>query len=124
MRAIVPLLKIAPLGFAVSLIIQEAHAAEKPEPLQIAATVAGKVVYDSHCAVCHGVDGKGDGAARYLLFPKPTDFTAGKFKLRSTASGSPPRDQDLLLTLARGVPGAGMPSFAFLSEEEREAVAQ
>jgi cytochrome c oxidase cbb3-type subunit I/II len=49
----------------------------------------------------------------------PADFTSGNFKLRSTPSGAMPTDEDLLLTVTRGIPGSGMPSLASLSIAER-----
>jgi mono/diheme cytochrome c family protein len=124
MRAIVSKYSIAIAAIAASWVIPLAGATDRPDLQEIPALVAGKVVYDAHCAACHGPEGKGDGEARYLLFPKPADFTAGQFKLRSSAPGDLPSDEDLLRALARGVPGAGMPSFAFLSNEQRRAVVQ
>jgi mono/diheme cytochrome c family protein len=38
-------------------------------------TVAGKKVYDTNCAVCHGREAKGDGVAMSLLTVKPADLT-------------------------------------------------
>ena len=35
----------------------------------------GKHVYEKFCAVCHGVEGKGDGFNAFNLDPKPRDFT-------------------------------------------------
>ena len=35
----------------------------------------GKRDYDSHCAVCHGVSGKGDGPYKPLLTKTPSDLT-------------------------------------------------
>ena len=48
----------------------------------------GKVVYDGHCVECHGATGKGDGGAAHLMTPRPRDFTSGKYKIRSTESGT------------------------------------
>src|SRR3989304_2115707 len=42
----------------------------------------GEALYAQKCAVCHGATGKGDGAAEFVLFPKPRDLTSGKFKIR------------------------------------------
>jgi mono/diheme cytochrome c family protein len=79
-------------------------------------------VYDHACAWCHGKDGRGDGPAAFSigkhLSPLPRDFTAGRFKLRSTPSGQLPTDDDLLRTLERGIPGY-MPSFRGLTAGER-----
>jgi mono/diheme cytochrome c family protein len=79
----------------------------------------GKTLFDQRCAPCHGVDGKGDGAAAVYLYPKPRDFTAGQFKVRSTPNGVLPTDQDLFETITRGTPERSMPSFASLSEQDR-----
>jgi DMSO reductase family type II enzyme heme b subunit len=86
--------------------------------LSFAQSREAKKLYQRHCAACHGKKGNGQGPAAYLLFPKPRDFTRGVFKLRSTPSGSPPTDQDLLRTLNRGVPGTSMPAFDRLSKKE------
>ena len=58
---------------------------------QPAASVShGKAVYEAHCIECHGRTGRGDGPAAAMLMPRPRDFTAGKYKLRSTETGSIP----------------------------------
>lgn len=79
-------------------------------------------VYQRHCTACHGEQGDGDGPAAYLLYPKPRDFSSGVYKFRSTPSGVPPTDDDLLLTLKRGVSGTSMPSWNRLSENELRGV--
>lgn len=88
----------------------------------VAAVSSGRELYQQHCATCHGADGRGDGPAARFLYPKPRDFTRGMFKVRSTADGELPTDADLLATLTRGMPGSPMPSFAYLSLAEREAL--
>jgi mono/diheme cytochrome c family protein len=35
----------------------------------------GKRQYDSACAVCHGISGKGDGPYRHFLIKPPSDLT-------------------------------------------------
>lgn len=35
----------------------------------------GKRLYDKYCAVCHGLQGEGDGFNAYNLDPKPKDIT-------------------------------------------------
>ena len=35
----------------------------------------GKYEYDAHCAICHGVSGKGDGLYAELLRKSPADLT-------------------------------------------------
>ncbi len=95
----------------------QAHPKETPELLDL-----GKRAYKQQCAVCHGSEGKGDGEAAYLLFPKPRDFTIGSFKVRSTPSGESPLDQNLFNTISKGMPGSAMAGFKNLSERERWAL--
>lgn len=40
---------------------------------------AGKTVFTSNCAVCHGMHGKGDGPAAAGIKPAPPDFTDKKW---------------------------------------------
>jgi mono/diheme cytochrome c family protein len=35
----------------------------------------GKLEYDAHCAICHGVSGRGDGEMRRYLTTRPSDLT-------------------------------------------------
>lgn len=78
----------------------------------------GKILYQEYCAGCHGIDGKGNGDYSYLLYPKPRDFTDGKFKIRSTTTGNPPLDHDFANTIRNGMPGTAMPPFNFLQKHE------
>ena len=78
----------------------------------------GKILYQEYCAGCHGIDGKGNGDYSYLLYPKPRDFTDGKFKIRSTPIGDPPLDHDFANTIRNGMPGTAMPSFSYLKDGE------
>jgi mono/diheme cytochrome c family protein len=82
----------------------------------------GKAVYDKYCGQCHGDTGDGRGIAAPYLLPPPRDFTSGKYKLRSTPSGSVPTDADLERSIRQGLPGTAMPAFTTLSDGEVEAV--
>ena len=57
----------------------------------------GKAVYDAHCVECHGADRQ---RRRRLggvsAVPRPRDFTTGKYKIRSTETGTLPTDDDLI----------------------------
>ncbi|MBI3625140.1 MAG: c-type cytochrome [Candidatus Rokubacteria bacterium] len=97
---------------AVSL-TPSAHRPPSPDLLAL-----GKRLYDKQCVACHGADGRGEGEAAYLLYPKPRDFTTGKYALVSTWERIP-TDEDLFRTISRGMPGSAMPSWGHLSEEER-----
>ena len=85
----------------------------------------GARIFAQHCAVCHGPDGRGNGPAAPSMFPRPRDFSIGKFKYKSTAAGEPPTDEDLLRTIRDGLPASAMPYFAgLLSTEELNAVVE
>ena len=85
----------------------------------------GSRIFAQHCAVCHGPDGRGNGPAAPSMFPRPRDFSSGKFKYKSTAAGEPPTDEDLLRTIRDGLPASAMPYFAgLLSIEELNAVVE
>ena len=88
------------------------------------AQTSGKAIYDERCVQCHGVDGRGNGAAAPVLMPRPRDFAAAQFKLRTTETGSLPTDDDLIRTITYGVPGTSMPGWQkFLSTSDIAAVA-
>ena len=80
---------------------------------------AGKAAYEANCARCHGPTGEGDGPDAKKMFPQPRKLSDGVFKFRTTASGTPPTDEDLMAILATGLPGSRMPDFQRLPEETR-----
>jgi DMSO reductase family type II enzyme heme b subunit len=94
---------------------------EPVPPTPVAASVeAGKALYDRHCAQCHGDQGKGDGPAADLVYPRPRDFSTAIFKVRSTKSGQLPTDHDLFKVISDGLPGTSMPAWKkYLGEAER-----
>jgi len=79
---------------------------------------AGKVLYDKNCAQCHGEKGDGNGYATSHVFPRPRDFTTGKFKVRTTPNGALPTHQDLVSIIRRGMPYTSMPAWPALSDQE------
>ena len=79
---------------------------------------AGKTVYERKCAGCHNDKGDGKGPAAELLSPKPRDFTAGLYKIRTTAN-KVPTDQDIFRVITDGMPGTSMPPWAVLPEKDR-----
>lgn len=48
----------------------------KHVPITNAPSNSGKEMFKSYCAVCHGVDGKGNGPAATAMKTPPTDLTA------------------------------------------------
>lgn len=80
-----------------------------PRPLSVNPQHAeGFVLYQMHCAGCHGERGDGRGSVSRFFEPRPADFTSGVYKLRSTPSGTLPLDTDLTRTLTSGVHGTSM----------------
>lgn len=92
-------------------------------PLTDADAAAGKPLYLRECSGCHGERGNGAGPAAEYVNPRPRDFTKRKFKFRTTETGHPPATADILRTIQQGIPGSAMPSFSFLSEDERRKIA-
>ncbi|OGR95282.1 MAG: hypothetical protein A2902_05995 [Elusimicrobia bacterium RIFCSPLOWO2_01_FULL_64_13] len=79
----------------------------------------GQKAYGRNCAVCHGEKGDGRSDAAEFMDLKPRDFLAGSVKVKSTPPGSLPSDEDLFRTISAGFPEYGMPSYRYLSVEER-----
>ncbi|PYM98418.1 MAG: hypothetical protein DME08_07910 [Candidatus Rokuibacteriota bacterium] len=82
----------------------------------------GRQVYGANCAICHGEQGDGRGHAAHHFRTAPRDFTAGRYRIRSTASGQLPTNEDLRRSIVRGLPGTGMVPQDHLSEAEVDAV--
>lgn len=94
----------------------------KPTPEDLE---AGKLIYFRKCVWCHGVEGAGDGPGADRLWPRPRNFNQGTFKIRHTASGELPLDQDLFLTVTHGLKGSAMPPWSHvLTEKQRMQVVQ
>ena len=86
---------------------------------------AGKQIYRDSCWYCHGKVGDGNGPAADFLDPRPRDFTAGMYKIRTTKTGELPTDEDLFRIISKGIPGTAMPRWELtLSEDERWKVLQ
>jgi mono/diheme cytochrome c family protein len=79
---------------------------------------SGKALYVKNCAQCHGEKGDGEGYATPHLYPRPRNFTLGKFKVRTTPNGALPTHQDLVNIIRRGMPYTSMPSWPTLSNQE------
>jgi mono/diheme cytochrome c family protein len=98
-------------------------AATKPQPKPSARLSArGRALYGRQCAVCHGEGGDGKGWLASRIATRPTDFTRGVFKLRSTPSGTLPTDLDLFATITRGMHGTSMQPWPRLPEQDRWAL--
>ncbi len=89
---------------------QQAAALSNPFAGQAAAVEAGKRLFAINCQMCHGAEGKGNGAIASYFPPKPTDLTSER--VRGLADGQ------IFWTITNGF--ARMPDFRTkLSVEER-----
>jgi mono/diheme cytochrome c family protein len=78
----------------------------------------GAQLFGNYCAPCHGDKGDGNGPAARFLYPKPRNFSEGKFRIVSTVNRMP-TDSDLMQVISQGMPGSAMFPFAHLSEDDR-----
>src|SRR4029453_13669132 len=92
--------------------------AQSPDVGTDARGEAGKALYLKNCAQCHGDKGDGEGYATPHLYPKPRNFTTGKFKVRTTPNGSLPTHQDLVNIIRRGMPYTSMPAWPNFSDAD------
>src|SRR5215204_2885263 len=79
---------------------------------------SGRKLYSKNCSQCHGDKGDGEGYASTHLFPRPRNFTTGKFKIRTTPNGALPTHQDLVNIIKRGMPYTSMPAWPDLADDE------
>ena len=79
---------------------------------------SGKKLYLQYCSQCHGEKGDGEGYATPHLYPRPRNFTLGKFKVRTTPNGALPTHQDLVNIIKRGMPYTSMPAWPVLSDQQ------
>lgn len=105
-------------GLALAASLVAAPALDAQAPAANAQTVPGGPLYQKLCSQCHGEKGDGLGVAAPRLLPRPRDFTAGKYKIRRTPSGSLPTDDDLRYVIREGMPYTSMPPWKHLSDVE------
>lgn len=104
-RVLIALFLLAPVAWAGDL----GNDAQRAE---------GKQLYDKYCSQCHGLTGDGVGPATPRVKPMPRDFTAGKYKFRTTPSGKLPTDADLRRAIRDGLPYTSMPGWPSFSDQE------
>jgi mono/diheme cytochrome c family protein len=68
---------VALVGLAVSLALLGRALLRREEPSRAAApTSVGRIVYETHCVVCHGPAGKGDGPGARVIRQPMRDFSS------------------------------------------------
>jgi mono/diheme cytochrome c family protein len=83
-------------------------ARKNPVPADTDSIARGGAIYNTHCALCHGEKGKGDGVAGGTLNPRPADLTKRADHLS---------DGDLAWKIAHG--RGVMPGFKNVLAEEQ-----
>ena len=73
-----------------------------PTPDTPATVARGKAVYQVSCSICHGPQGKGDGAAAFTLIPHPVNL---QLHVPQHAPG------EVFYWISNGVPGTAMPAW-------------
>ena len=93
------------------------EAATEPQPATEALADPGPALFATHCAVCHGPEGRGDGPTAVALDPKPVDLTGPR---PDDKRGQPGGRR---VVIADGSPGTTMPAYAdVFSDEEMAAL--
>ena len=88
----------------------------------------GKAVYNGigACSSCHGVLGKGDGAAAAALEPKPRSFAVAEYKFDTDKDGKTGTETDIFDVVSKGAPAFGgsplMAGRADIPEADRKAL--
>ncbi|WP_425615029.1 redoxin domain-containing protein [Anatilimnocola sp. NA78] len=88
------------------------------EQTSTAVTNRGEILFQVHCAKCHGPEGRGDAEGAAKMKPPPRDFAARPWRF------APTKESIRNVTL-RGIPGTAMPSAqAALSATDLDAVVE
>jgi mono/diheme cytochrome c family protein len=83
-----------------------------PISADAASRARGQEIYAQMCAVCHGVQGRGDGPLSRTMVPRPSDF---RFHMTEGHT-----EAQLFDWISNGMPDTAMQGFANeLSEEDR-----
>ena len=85
---------------------EAAAALKNPVKATAESIAAGKKLYDTQCATCHGDTGKGDGKmAAAMKDPKPSDLADASWKHGAT-------DGEIFTLIRDGSKGTGMRGYA------------
>jgi len=68
--------------------------ASQPVPATADSLQRGQILFDTHCALCHGQDGAGDGPLSGFFSPKPANLTDDRVQGLS--------DQEIFLVITQG----------------------
>lgn len=97
---------------------QSATSEESAPHLQSVSSARAAVLFQVHCAKCHGAEGRGDAEAAAKMIPAPRDFASRPWKFEPTQAS-------IARVIERGSPGTAMPAFrATLRAAEIAALTQ
>lgn len=96
-----------------------------PEPIPVAeageptpSVQRGELLFQMHCASCHGPEGRGDGPSAASMHPPPRDFAVRPWR-------GPVSVEAIRTAILRGIPGTAMASFqAAIAPADVEPLAQ
>jgi cbb3-type cytochrome c oxidase subunit III len=94
-------------SIAIAAAFQASQPAAPTNPVQAdaASVAAGRKLFMSNCASCHGETGQGDGRAGKQLNPPPANLTDATWLHGST-------DGEIFVVIRDGVKDTGMKAFA------------
>ena len=97
----------------------DANETAKPAASELSEEVIyGKKLYTQNgCHACHGPEGRGDGPAGRVLKPPPRDYRDMKAYKQGASL------EEIMNTLAKGVPGTTMAPYPHIKEADRKAIA-
>jgi len=103
----------------IGFLISEASTAQDIE--------AGKALFQTYCASCHGENGDGNGPAAEQLILKPRDFALAAFKFDTDANWERGTDEDLANVIKNGAAAYGgstlmVPWNQFSDQEIKELI--
>lgn len=107
--------KIVPLARAMQVSVLEATQL-KVTPARWPNLKKAADLYAAQCAICHGAEGAGDGAAGQGLDPKPANFLDHDMMDAAAPLGE-------FNTIRLGVPGTGMAPYPNLSDDDTWSLA-
>ena len=102
-------------SFLLALLCGCGSAAER----EVSRVESGRALFKRNgCAVCHGVDGRGDGQIASSLKPPPRDLRDFQAYKKGHS------EEEIARTIERGIPGSSMPGYPHVSAADRRAIAQ
>lgn len=84
---------------------------ERPELASSEARARGEAIFQSKCALCHGVRADGHGVRKTGLSSHPPNFRSEQWRSSVTP-------EQVYETVRHGKPGTSMPGWPALSEQE------